>query len=122
MAKPTDDTGWQAPQIVTTPQGPAGVIQMATMTEATPCYLCKHWHKDTRKLAQYARVKGLVVDEQGCWQMPPSPELQGRSIKIDPKSWGFCLTLGIPTHMNAGAQCEYWRQRETRSDMKGIIG
>jgi hypothetical protein len=121
MAKPLDDTGWKAPEIVTTPQGTAGVIQMPSEVEATPCFLCKHWHKDQRKLMQFIRSRGLVPDSNGIYTLP-TPDLPNRkSIQVDPKDWGFCLTLAMPTHMNAGAQCEYWQQRQVREDMRGII-
>lgn len=121
MAKPTDDTGWKAPEIITTPNGAAGVVQMNTATEATPCYLCKNWHKDTRKLMQHIRSKGLVPDSNGIYTMP-TPDLPDRkSIQVDPKDWGFCLKQAIATHMNAGMQCEDWSLRETREDLKGLI-
>lgn len=115
------DTGWKAPEIITTPQGAAGVVKMDTATEATPCYLCKNWHKDTRKLMQYIQAHGLTPDANGIYtlRLPDFPERQ--SIQVDPKDWGFCLTLAMPTHMDAGAQCPHWRLREVREDMKGLI-
>lgn len=119
MAKPTDDTGWQAPQIVTTPQGPAGVIQMATGVEETPCFTCRKWHKDTRKLEQFLKSRGLTPDANGLYEVR-TPDLPDRqSMKIALCDWGFCLTLAMPTHMKA--TCEHWKQRATQNDMEGII-
>jgi len=120
MAKPLDDTGWKAPEIITTPNGAAGVVQMPTDAEATPCFTCKHWHKDNRKLMQYLHAHGLQPDSNGVYELrvPEMPER--KSIQVDPKDWGFCLTLAMPTHMNAGAQCEHWQLRQVREDMRGI--
>lgn len=121
MAKPLDDTGWKAPEIITTSQGTAGVVQMPSETEAKPCFTCKHWDKDTRKLMQYLHVHGLQPNSNGIYTLQIK-DLPGRkSIEVDPKDWGFCMTLAMPTHMNAGAQCEYWQLRVVRDDMRGIV-
>ena len=117
MAKETDDTGWRAPEIIESANGPTGVIQMATGLEATPCCMCKQWHKDTRKLEQFIRKRGLTPDAEGRYEFR-TPDLPNReSIKIKLEDWGFCLTLGMPTHMNAGKGCEYWKPDETRADL-----
>jgi hypothetical protein len=48
----------------------------------------------------------------------PTPDLPDRqSIKVALPDWGFCLKEGMPTHMNAGAQCEDWHATETRDDL-----
>lgn len=118
----TDEKDWQAPQVIETANGPTGVIEMPKMDNPTPCIYCKHWCKGTHKLRQHVRAMGLVPDAQGRYQMPPSPELRGESIKIDFKYWGLCLALGIPTHMDAGIKCPTWAVVETRAEMARRIG
>ncbi len=119
MANNPDDTGWRAPTVISTPGGPAGVVQMASATEAKPCFTCKRWHKDNRKLMQFIKAHGLTPDQNGIYTLR-IPELPNRqSIAVDPKDWGFCLSLAMPTHMNA--TCDNWRARETAADMEGLV-
>ncbi len=94
---------------------------MPSTAEAKPCFTCKHWHKDNRKLMQYIHAHGLTPDQNGIYtlRMPDFPDRQ--SIKVDPKDWGFCLTLAMPTHMNAGAKCPHWKIREVAADMRGLV-
>jgi hypothetical protein len=121
MSKPLDDTGWQVPQIIATPTGGAGVITMPNTTEEKPCFTCKHWHKDTRKLVQFLKSRGLTPDAEGRYEVL-TPDLPNRrSIKISLSYWGFCMTLAMPTHMDAGAQCPHWQATETRNDLAGKI-
>ena len=122
---PDDDedqnTGWRQPEIVPSSTGGMGIIKMATGLEKKPCCTCKHWHKDTRKLEQFLRSRKLTPDAEGRYEVriPELPERQ--SMKVDLKDWGFCLTLAIPTHMNAGARCPHWKPTVTRQDLEGKI-
>jgi len=121
MSKPIDDTGWQVPTVIPTATGGAGIIAMPSGLEVTPCFTCKHWHKDTRKLEQFLKSRGMTPDAEGRYEVR-TPDLPNRqSIKITLADWGFCLTLAMPTHMNAGAQCDHWQETVTRNDLAGKI-
>jgi hypothetical protein len=117
MAKPTDEPGWQTPKIV----DGMGIISMPSATEAKPCYLCKSWDKDVRKLVEYVTAHGMVVGLDGCYVFAAiSAEFPARQqFKIDPTHTGFCRNLCVLSLDEA--TCEHWKQRETREDMRGLI-
>ena len=117
MAKPADEIDWQAPKIV----GGKGVITAPTGIEEKPCFTCKSWDKDTRKLTQFLLTRGLQPDMNGVFETPIVQDFHDgrKSMKVDPKDWGFCRRDTMPTHMMA--TCEGWKPTVTRADMRGKI-
>jgi hypothetical protein len=106
MATPADGIDWQAPNIVQTASGAKGVISSPTGVEEKPCFTCSHWIKNNRRVMQHFIAHGLEADENGHYQVPT--RLYNRSsIKVDPKEWGWCPKLGMPTAMLA--TCEDWQ-------------
>jgi hypothetical protein len=118
---PIDDTGWKSP-IVTAQDGlPTGTIQTASGLERQPCFLCRSFEKDNRKLIQHFQAHGLTADENGCYETPIAKEVRGRrSLKIDPRDYGFCRRHGYVTGMNA--TCPDFKLTESRSELQAKIG
>lgn len=116
MAKPLTDTGWQQPTIV----GGKAILANPTGTEEKPCFTCKSWEKDERKLIEFLVSRGMKAKPNGCYDMAViAGDLPDRKqIEIDPKDFGFCRQLCMPTHMMA--TCECWKQRLFAADMRGI--
>jgi hypothetical protein len=118
MAKPITDTGWQKPQIV---EGVGGVITPPSAVEAKPCWLCKSWEKDTRKLDEYVRAHGMKMQEDGCYVLEEYrrgiPTRQ--QFRLDPKKTGWCrrdMDLAMDEFT-----CPRWEARVTKEDLRGII-
>jgi len=117
MAKPIEDTGWQAPRIV----DGKGIIDMPSAVEAKPCWLCKSFDKDTRKLIEYVTAHGMKAEPDGCYVLE---EIAGdlptrKQFRIDPRKTGYCRRL-CSLAMDEST-CPDWKQRGTREDMKGLI-
>jgi hypothetical protein len=114
---PTEDTGWKVPQIVQTEKGEiAGLIQPATGIEAKPCFTCRSWEKDTRKLMQHFTSHGLTPDAEGYYETPIAKEINGRkSLRIHPRDNGFCNKQCCVSHMNA--TCPDWTPTRFASEL-----
>lgn len=116
MSKPVDDTGWQKPGVIETPDGVAGAIVPATGLEQKPCMMCKSFENDQRRLMQHLQAHGLRPDENGFYETPIAKEVKGRrSLKINPRDMGWCRRNGGVVHMNA--TCEDFKPTETRNDL-----
>lgn len=117
----TDDTGWKKPDIIQAPDGNSkGVIVPATGLESRPCFTCRSWEKDARKLTQFFRAKGLRADAEGYYETPIVRDFKGRrSLRIHPRDFGYCRRQCMPTHMNA--TCPDWDATTTRSELQGKI-
>jgi hypothetical protein len=117
----TDDTGWRKPDLVQTPTGNAkGIVTPTTGLEEKPCFTCRSWEKDTQKLTQFLRSKGLQPDADGKYETPIVRDFNGRrSLKIDPRDFGYCRRQCMPTHMQAS--CADWNAVRTRSELQGKI-
>jgi ribulose kinase len=103
-----------------TASGPVGHIQSVTGLEAKPCFTCRHYNNDRRKLLQFLNARGLKPDENGFYETPIVGDFAGRrSLKLDPRSFGFCLDQTMPTHMNA--TCEHWDFSRNATDLARII-
>jgi len=115
-----DDTGWKRPDVAQTPEGPKGLITPAVGTEPRPCYLCRSWEKDKQKLIQFFVSRGFVADSEGIFETPIVRDFKGRrSIRVDPRNWGYCRRECIPTEMNA--TCPDWELAQHRSELMGKI-
>jgi hypothetical protein len=117
MAKPVTEIDWQLPKIV----DGKGVISPPSATEPKPCYLCKSFDKDTRKLIEYVVAHGMTLGDDGCYTFRAiAGDLPGRhQYKIDPRKTGFCRSLC--TLALDEATCDNWKQRATRADMAGLV-
>lgn len=117
MANPADGIDWQAPQIV---EG-KGIIAAPTGIEEKPCFTCKSWDKNREKLIQFLVSKGMRPKPNGCYDMAViAGDLPGRrQMEVDPKDFGFCQNLCMPTHMMA--TCEHWKPTLSREDLAGKI-
>lgn len=121
MAKPENDTGWQLPKIMQDAGEVKGLIQPATGMEEKPCFTCRSWDKDTRKLMQFLNSRGLKADADGNYETPIVNDFKDgrRSIKVNPRDWGYCRNGCMPTHMNA--TCDVWVPVVSRSELQGKI-
>lgn len=118
MAKPVDEIDWQRPQIV----GGQAVLSNPTGTEEKPCMTCKSWEKDERKLIEYLVAKGMRAKPNGCYDMAViAGDLPGRrQMEVNPKDFGYCRSLCMPTHMMA--TCDNWKPTLFREDMAAKLG
>lgn len=107
--KHIEDTGWKQPSVIQTPDGKAkGLIQPATGLETKPCFTCKSWEKDNRKLIQYLVARGLKPDAEGHFETPIASDFPGRkSMRIHPRDYGYCRRNCYPSAMNAS--CSGWQ-------------
>lgn len=100
--QPVEDTGWKKPTIVTDGGETKGVIQPATGLEKNPCFACRSFEKDERRLRQHCQANGLVPDAEGFYITPIAQEIQGRkSLRLNPADCGWCRRHGSVSHMNA---------------------
>jgi len=114
---PIDDTGWKQPTVVQTPDGGAkGVVQPATGLEIKPCFTCKSWEKDNRKLVQFLVSRGLKSNAEGYFETPIAKDFAGRrSMRIHPRDYGFCRRHCYPAAMNA--TCDDWQPTLLANDL-----
>lgn len=118
---PIDDTGWKKPVMSIQDGLPTGTITTATGLEQKPCFMCKSFEKDNRRLIQHLNARGLVADESGCYETPIARDINGRrSIKIDPRDFGYCRKNCYVTSMKA--TCPDFQLVQFREDMIPKIG
>jgi hypothetical protein len=117
MAKPIEDTGWQQPEIV---EGVGGVISNPTATEAKPCWACKRWEKDDKKLIEYVVAHGMKLQDDGTYIFEAiAGDLPTRQqMRLDPKTMGYCRSLCCLAHMDS--TCDNWAPRLFAADMAGL--
>jgi hypothetical protein len=120
MTKPTDDTGWQKPLIITG-ERPHAELALPTGVEEKPCMACKSWEKDEKKLIQFLLSKGMTTNERGKYIVAViAKEFPDRKqIEIDVKDFGYCRFGCMPTHMYA--TCDDWKEIITRGDLASRI-
>ena len=110
------DTGWKKPELVQTSDGSKAVVQMASGMEQKPCFTCRSWEKDTKKLIQFLTSHGLQPDADGNYETPIVKDFKGRrSLQVNPRDYGFCRQGCCPTHMNAS--CENWQPTRFASEL-----
>jgi len=112
-------TDWQKVRI-TGGDGDAnakGVIDLQKGIEGNPCFMCKSWEKDEKKLAQHFQTHGLTIEQNGAIQTPIVKDFPGRpSITLYLQNMGWCRREARPTE--DAATCEAFRQVATREDMR----
>ncbi len=105
-----------------------GLVDLATTIEREPCYACKSWEQDERKLAQHMRSKGLKILPDGTLETPISKDFKGRSgLLMIPgangkkeaariQDFGWCRREARPTQYDA--TCPAFNQVKRREDMR----
>lgn len=113
-------TCWQKIELVggDGEQSAAGLIELASGTEAKPCMMCRSWEGgEPQKLTQHLLARGLKPNAAGKFETPIARDFKGRkSLEIDPKDYGYCRRDCIPTDMLA--TCENWQPTITEADFK----
>lgn len=112
------DTGWKKPTNVTGGDEYArGDIELATGTEQRPCFMCRSFEKDERKLTEHLIAKGLEAGPDGKFITPIAKDIPGRkSLKIAPRDYGWCRKDTMPVDMLA--TCDKWQQKRTSNDFR----
>lgn len=97
-----------------------GAIEMATGFEQRPCLICRHFEKDEQKLIRHLLRNKLTPDENGIFLTPIAKDFPGRkSMKIDPKTYGWCRLDTIVTDMLA--TCSSFSPARTSSELQSRI-
>jgi len=122
MAKTVEDTGWK--KIIPTAgdgdRAAGGRVEMVHGSETRPCYACRSWEKDERRLIQHLIARGLEVQPDGKFKTPIAKDIPGRkSLIIDPKRFGFCRFEGSVTEDET--TCQNWTPVRTSGDLKSRI-
>jgi len=98
----------------------AGVIEMATGLEQRPCFLCRSFEKDEKKLVNHLLARGLKPDPDGSFVTPIVGDFKDRaSLRIHPSQYGYCRRQTMPVDMQA--TCIDWAQVRTASEMESRI-
>jgi len=117
---PIEDTGWRKPDLSIQDGLPTGTIQTATGMEQRPCFMCRSFEKDNKRLLQHLNAKGLKPNAEGCYETPIVQDFQGRrSMKIDPRNFGYCRKGNYVTDMRAS--CADFQLVTTRSELQSKI-
>jgi len=115
-----DDTGWKKPEVSFQDGLPTGVIQPSTGMEVNPCFTCRSFEKDNKKLLQHLHSKGLKPNAQGLYETPIAKDVKGRrSMQIDPRNFGYCRRNCYVTDMRA--TCADFTAVVTRSELQSKI-
>lgn len=100
--------------------GAAGVIELATGMEQRPCFLCRSFEKDEKKLVNHLLARGLKPDPDGSFVTPIVGDFKNRtSLRIHPSQYGYCRRHTMPVDMQA--TCIDWAQVRTASEMESRI-
>lgn len=111
------DTGWQRPDVSIQGGVPTGTILPSTGIESKPCFMCRSFDKDNKKLMRHLDSKGLKADENGLYETPIARDFHGRrSMKIDPRNFGYCRRNDYVTDMRA--TCPDFDLTANRSDLQ----
>ena len=90
---------------------------MAHTSEPQPCYACRSWEKNERRLVEHLRSRGLTPAADGSYETPIALDFPGRkSLKIFPKQWGFCRLECRPTQDEA--TCAEWTPVRSASELQ----
>jgi len=119
---PINDTGWN-PIVGITGDGEqqaAGRVEMAKGLEPHPCFACRSWEHDRKRIIEHFMAHGLVPDVDGNFLTPIAKDFPGRrSLKLDPKDYGFCRLDCIATDMQA--TCKRWAPVKSPSDLQARV-
>ncbi len=109
-------------------QAAKGVVDLVKVHEREPCYACKSWEQNERKLAQHFRAHGMIIDPDGTIRTPlakdskngggalmvPDVENGGtRPVKIQLMGW--CRRDCRPTEIEG--HCQAFNQVRRREEM-----
>lgn len=93
-----------------------GAIDLATGIESAPCFMCRSWEKDEKKLADHFRAHECIIEPNGTIQTPIIKDFPGRkSMKMRLQDMGWCRKDLCPT--DDLATCNNFQQVATRADM-----
>lgn len=112
------DTNWQPIKNITADGHgrPQGIVNPVKGVEQKPCFMCRSWDKDEKRLVEHLLAAGLVPDKDGCFVTPIAKDLPGRvSLRLNPKHNGFCRLQGQVTEDLAS--CEHWQQVRFASEL-----
>ena len=97
-----------------------GQIELANGMEERPCLTCTSFEKDTSRVIRHLLRHKLIADENGIFTTPIAKDFPGRiSLKIDPRTVGFCRRDTIIVDMLA--TCSAYRCVRTASEFESRI-
>lgn len=98
----------------------SGQIELAHGLEERPCLSCRSFEKDTPRLIRHLLRHKLTPDENGIFTTPIAKDFPGRvSMRIDPRSSGFCRRDAIVVDMLA--TCPEYKSVRTVSEFESRI-
>lgn len=98
-------------------QAAKGQVDLATGTETDPCFMCKSWEKNERKLAQHFRAHGLTIEPDGTVETPIIKGDPNRTtMKLKIQHMGWCRQECMPT--DDLATCQKFNQVKRREEMR----
>lgn len=93
-----------------------GVVDLVKGIEGAPCFMCRHWEKDEKKLVDHFISHDVMVEADGSLQTPIAKDFPGRvSMRLNVRHMGWCRFEGRPTE--DAATCNQWDQVTKREDM-----
>jgi hypothetical protein len=97
----------------------AGKVAMQKALEQRPCYLCRSWEKDERRLVRHIRSAKLTLMPDGSFESPAQKDRDGKPMKLHVDRCGYCKRDGIVTEDEA--TCLQWTQVSRREDMRARL-
>lgn len=98
----------------------SGKIDLDRAVETHPCFMCKSFDKDAKKLREHLHAHGLRPGRDGRYTTPIAKDFPGRKpLKIYLPDWGFCRKNTHPVDMQA--TCSEWEQVQSAGDMASRI-
>jgi len=97
-----------------------GVVDLATGLETNPCFLCKSWEKDERKLVQHFKAHNLIIEPDGTIETPIiKDDPQRRTMKLKIQQMGWCRRDCVPT--DDLATCQNFNQVKQKAYMRSRL-
>lgn len=129
--KPIDDTGWKPMEQIRGDVGADGrvgenyvktMVQPVTGLEQQPCFMCKSWEKNDKRLRQHiASKKNIEVLPDGTFRHIIDKDVKDRNTKTyNIRDFGFCRFTGMPTQQLAS--CEHWVPTKRLTDLRRKLG
>lgn len=116
-----EDSGWCGTKnVIADGTQVVADIEMPHTAEQRPCYACRSWEKDRKRLIEYLLAQGLVAQPDGKFVTPIAKDIPGRkSLILDPKSFGWCRRDCRVTEMEA--TCSDWELVAKVEDMMSRV-